>query len=557
MESSALRGSVRPEFPPPRQSDVLNSGQRSSTERNPRLVTPPLVTGGSHRSACRSPMSPESFGIETVDHSVRDPFEAADHMVDEMTAALLETAMSTSPQSDPVRGHLMRDSIGMQTQEELVSELTRLRGELEIQGMKLEDRSCVSQQRFDGLTHQLGSMAQQITDANADAETAQSELLAHMNRCTQLENELSLCQEELASSRELSLHVETEGSRVISADTVRTLEEECASLRDRLSSMDRGREIQQELVNHILKQPSDIGKSEEEQPLLATAYKQISSLNTQLAHLYTELTLSRTEVQRLRADPKAEKSVSMAEASTSECVMKKQNAQIADLVGDIRHLQLDLEYHQQKLDQMIKEKQQMMTDFRKCQVELRDARQQLEERDQMLKHKDVDLIQLKELQSPGREASASGGADTLAALRMEAASKDSALIVSHYELHKEKLLRERLEKKNALLVERMQKLMMVVETMRRENGALERNILNKEQIHEDKERQLQHVTHKAKYLQRLMKAPKTCRKEQRQLELDMSADGPRQGLPPLDNAQGRSGQSTPRTLAKHPPFCVR
>ena len=118
MESSALRGSVRPEFPPPRQSDVLNSGQRSSTERNPRLVTPPLVTGGSHRSACRSPMSPESFGIETVDHSVRDPFEAADHMVDEMTAALLETAMSTSPQSDPVRGHLMRDSIGMQTQEE-------------------------------------------------------------------------------------------------------------------------------------------------------------------------------------------------------------------------------------------------------------------------------------------------------------------------------------------------------------------------------------------------------------------------------------------------------
>jgi hypothetical protein len=50
------------------------------------------------------------------------------------------------------------------------------------------------------------------------------------------------------------------------------------------------------------------------------------------------------------------------------------------------------------------------------------------------------------------------------ALRGEVAAKDSALIVSHYELHKERHLRDRLEQKNLKLMDRLQKLMMVVET---------------------------------------------------------------------------------------------
>merc|ERR1719221_2154117 len=98
----------------------------------------------------------------------------------------------------------------------------------------------------------------------------------------------------------------------------------------------------------------------------------------------------------------------------------------------------------------------------------------------------------------------------LQALRTEAAAKDSALIVSHYELHKEKLMRDRLEQKNIKLMERMQKLMMVVETMRKESVSLERALGNKERVCEEKELQLRHVTLKARQLQKVSKASKAA-----------------------------------------------
>merc|ERR1719178_444344 len=98
---------------------------------------------------------------------------------------------------------------------------------------------------------------------------------------------------------------------------------------------------------------------------------------------------------------------------------------------------------------------------------------------------------------PGQMPGEFEGDGTLAALRGEAAAKDSALIVSHYELHKEKLLRDRLEQKNLKLMERMQKLMMVVESMRKENVMLERHLLGKERVCEEKDRQLRDMTHKA------------------------------------------------------------
>merc|ERR1719218_180359 len=98
--------------------------------------------------------------------------------------------------------------------------------------------------------------------------------------------------------------------------------------------------------------------------------------------------------------------------------------------------------------------------------------------------------------------------DVVGTLRAEAAAKDSALIVSHYELHKEKLLRDRLEQKNLKLMDRMQKLMMVVETMRKENITLERNLVAREQTCETKDQQLRQVTQKAKQLHKIVKNTK-------------------------------------------------
>merc|ERR1719262_715733 len=158
--------------------------------------------------------------------------------------------------------------------------------------------------------------------------------------------------------------------------------------------------------------------------------------------------------------------------------------------------------------------------------------------------------------SPRGGANNSVGSDvegTLAALRAEAAAKDSALIVSHYELHKEKLLRDRLEQKNLKLMERMQKLMMVVETMRKENVTLERNLVAREQNCETKEHQLRQVTQKAKQLQKIVKQGKAVQKGGSKTVLELGSSS-RQALPMLNSSQRsidsggrRSGASTPRT----------
>merc|ERR1712139_715474 len=130
--------------------------------------------------------------------------------------------------------------------------------------------------------------------------------------------------------------------------------------------------------------------------------------------------------------------------------------------------------------------------------ELTGAKQQLEEKDQLLRHKDIDLSRMSQEQTVGGPSKEVKLEEQLMATRSEVAAKDSALIVSHYELHKEKLMRDRLEQKNLKLMERMQKLMMVVESMRKDNGALERSLAAKDRCFAEKDLQLRHVAHAQK-----------------------------------------------------------
>lgn len=238
---------------------------------------------------------------------------------------------------------------------------------------------------------------------------------------------------------------------------------------------------------------------------------------------------------------------------------QKQAQQIADLVSDIRHLQLDLEYHQQKVDQLLEEKQLMMKDFKAAQTEIAEAKKEIEEKDQLIKHQEVDLLHYRqqEQQNPGGLHGAGGSDDgVLDALRTEAAAKDSALIVSHYELHKEKLMRDRLEQKNLKLMERMQKLMMVVETMRKDNQTLERALASKDQSYEEKHVQLRVMTQKFRQLHKNAKGSGTSKSSKPRpamLELESSM----QNLPPLDSARraesvnGRMS-TTPRNAPPSP-----
>merc|ERR1719420_1868158 len=123
----------------------------------------------------------------------------------------------------------------------------------------------------------------------------------------------------------------------------------------------------------------------------------------------------------------------------------------------------------------------MMQAVKTAQDELAKAKVQIQERDQIIKHKEIDLqrsLQETKVTNPEKDGKLEESCDSL---RREVAAKDSALIVSHYELHKEKLMRDRLEQKNLKLMERLQKLMMVVETQRKENAGLERKLFTHEQ----------------------------------------------------------------------------
>jgi len=237
---------------------------------------------------------------------------------------------------------------------------------------------------------------------------------------------------------------------------------------------------------------------------------------------------------------------------------QKQAQQIADLVSDIRHLQLDLEYHQQKVDQLLEEKQLMMKDFKAAQNEIAEVKKELEEKDQLIKHQEVDLLHYRQQEqlNPGGLHGAGSDDGILEALRSEASAKDSALIVSHYELHKEKLMRDRLEQKNLKLMERMQKLMMVVETMRKDNQTLERSLSSKDRSFEDKDVQLRIMTQKFRQLHKNAKVggrSKSSRARPAMLELESSM----QNLPPLESsrrAESVNGRmsTTPRNVPQSP-----
>lgn len=548
--------------------DTENPGPNAKLAReSTKSVSPTMVAGEVAENVILSM-------FDNVVNSRQSPFTQGSTSPCREDAALLK---------EQIQG-LLQLNAGMKLQvEQLKAEVASS------QSAKKESESQhhVAQGFTEDFTRQLDSLQLAKKSLAMELEAVQSQLTFSNGQKAQLEKDVASAQLSLESSEceVKTLRQKLEGQlqgQEAQSSREQELEMERVALREHASSQDdqvlalqnqlTALQAQNAEAHAIIAEQSDLAMrkevstsqatvelpadSGEEKPLLAAAYQQISVLNTQLAHLYTELTMARTEVQRLRSEQSSGANRTTDQAADSEAEVLKQSQQIADLVLDIRHLQLDLEYHQQKLDQMIEEKQQMMRDLKKSQGELEESRRVIEERDQMLKHREVDLKQLKEdMRTPrggGAANSEMEGDGTLAALRAEAAAKDSALIVSHYELHKEKLLRDRLEQKNLKLMERMQKLMMVVETMRKENVTLERNLVAREQNCETKEQQLRQVTQKAKQLQKIAKAAKAGQKSGvKTYEL---GSPPQQPLPPLDRSQRsvdsggrRSGASTPRT----------
>lgn len=530
----------------------------------------------------RPDSSPESLGVGTVAPSEAnfDPLAVAGEVAEDITFSMFDLVLSgdvDAATADVIRGLTVKNE---QLQAELDSTRTQKeeletranQGAAEATSRELDDLKAKlaeseelrrrleaaqsagngeQQQKELALHNEMLQLKSQLREARDQLASEKSKLVDSENQCQDLNKrlaEMAAAQPEGISPQEAALANEVTQLKVRLAEAEAIIAEQSEEAMRKDASF----------TQHTVELNGD--SNSEEKPLLAAAYQQISVLNTQLAHLYTELTMARTEVQRLRSEQSSQGPLRSTQSGDSEAEVMKQSQQIADLVSDIRHLQLDLEYHQQKLDQMIEEKQQMMRDMKKCQGELEEAKRQIEERDQMKKHLEVDLQHLRdEMKGSPRAGQGSEfegqGDGTLAALRSEAAAKDSALIVSHYELHKEKLLRDRLEQKNLKLMERMQKLMMVVETMRKENVTLERNLVAREQSCDSKEQQLRQVTQKAKQLQKVVKASKSGQKgggKSYEMEKALPPLELNQSSRSMDSVGRRSGASTPRS-GRHTP----
>mmetsp|Transcript_9190 Transcript_9190/g.15661 ORF Transcript_9190/g.15661 Transcript_9190/m.15661 type:complete len:496 (-) Transcript_9190:168-1655(-) len=461
----------------------------------------------------------ESLGIRTFHPDSADQTVVMERNAEELSSDVTDVIFQTVLRESPANVALKEQAT------KLEADLENAKGEMELAALKeeeLQKRWKQAQDLSEELQEQVKKLNEQLEEARGPSGTrGDSDVGMLRAKVSELETEVSGLQHEL-SIRQASTVVPGDGEQM-----------------------------------------SFSAAASEENSLLGAAYQQISVLNTQLAHLYTELTMARTEAASIRAEKEqleadddgganAEK-LAAAEAATAaaQTENQRQAGQIADLVSDIRHLQLDLEYHQQKVDQLLEEKQMMMKDMKSLQQEVAEARQQLEEKDQLLKHQEVDLMHYRQMeqQSPRAKESDDGIID---ALRTEAAAKDSALIVSHYELHKEKLMRDRLEQKNLKLMERMQKLMMVVETMRRDNVNLERTLASKDRMYEEKDAQLRIIMQKLRQVQKSQKGgkPKVASKQKAPV---LELEGSMQNLPLLDSgrrsgsANGRrSGQNTPR-----------
>lgn len=199
----------------------------------------------------------------------------------------------------------------------------------------------------------------------------------------------------------------------------------------------------------------------EAQARVVAMQQEIATLNQQMAHLFTELTFARTELaQRAeQQDPSQEL------------------AQVPELLQDMRHLQLDLEYHQQKLDQVLEENTSLRDEVQKRKEEATTLAAKEEEAQQQVRHLEIELATRPRAGQGGIQAQVSSPSTDL---RKEIKAKEGLLTMSYYELHKEKLARQRAEQRAAKLRDRLDKLMGVVEQQREAVRELEARALSAE-----------------------------------------------------------------------------
>jgi len=314
----------------------------------------------------------------------------------------------------------------------------------------------------------------QARRAEKIVQTLKAEIRAWRSSATS--EQLDSVKESLASEEALAV---TAGS---------TDEGEVSTLRKKLADVEIAHsKLQSEvaLTRVELASARAAPKPSEDQAKIAALQQEIGTLNQQMAHLFTELTFARTELAQ-----HAEKNETASEL-----------AQVPELLQDMRHLQLDLEYHQQKLDQVLEENRQLQAENKQHKEQELLLVQQQDEQQQELRHLEIELS----MRGQGSTMSKPDGNPAAEAeLRKDVKAKEGLLTMSHYELHKEKLARQRAEQRAAKLRDRLEKLMKVVEHQRDAVRQLEGRAISAEEQANDRSSKLKIASNQVSRLQQLL-----------------------------------------------------
>jgi chromosome segregation ATPase len=368
----------------------------------------------------------------------------------------------------------------------LIAELTAALDEVRGKWRKAEVEMRTYSQATGGSA--MAQMPSELATLTSRAELAEAQARRAEKAVQTLKAEVRAWRSS-ANSEQLDLVKESLASEEALAVTAGPSdEEEVSTLRKRLADAEAAHsKLQSEvaLTRVELASARSAPKPSEDQAKIVALQQEIGTLNQQMAHLFTELTFARTELAQ-----HAEKHESASEL-----------AQVPELLQDMRHLQLDLEYHQQKLDQVLEENRQLLAENKQHKEQELALVQAQDEQQQELRHLEIELS----MRASGNSTSKMEGDPAKESeLRKDVQAKEGLLTKIHYELHKEKLARQRAEQRAAKLRDRLEKLMKVVEHQRDAVRQLEGRALSAEAQANDRSSKLKIASNQVSRLQQLL-----------------------------------------------------
>lgn len=172
--------------------------------------------------------------------------------------------------------------------------------------------------------------------------------------------------------------------------------------------------------------------------------------------------------------------------------------------GDIQiqqHLELDVEFYRRRAEETAEEKRELEVKVRHLQEALQEACAKLEDQEQQLQHQEIDLqIWRNGGVSGGHLSLSNGPVDGTWTAEEEQLHIQNVLRTAHAELHRERRIRETMERKSTRCVGKLEKIAALVERQRDEIARLRDQAAKAERAAEGRRVQLEEANSQAEAL---------------------------------------------------------